>query len=228
MQIYQMVHTTLENTTQKYRPGYITKTEADRQTINQLFEAHRGQVITGPIPRVEAEDYPTYLQNSTLPAKVKKAFSQKPVADLCLTEGFKAFVTAAHQMKVLSGLLGDCAQHVVLDAAGLLHYWRSTVTVDALDLENTVVETVTGPLGTAYHDPKIYAFLPDLLPDKGIFTVPQLNRMFATLDFKHQVEQHQLTGLQFRLIWDSEDREYRDERMSLSVWETIKSMYQKK
>ncbi|GEM45467.1 hypothetical protein [Deinococcus cellulosilyticus] len=90
------------------------------------------------------------------------------------------------------------------------------MTVDALGLENTV-ETVTGPLGTAYHDPGLDAFLPDLLPDRGIFTVPQLNRMFATLDFKHQVEQHQLTGLKFRLIWDSEDPEYRDERMSPSV-----------
>jgi hypothetical protein len=108
------------------------------------------------------------------------------------------------------------------------YYWfRITRYVEALRLENVLGFT---------HDPEWVSYLEkyDFHPEKleGIYLFnisnPTHPGTFATGEFVDLVRKHDLKGLEFQLIWDSENADYVDERFKPEIWAEIKARHAKR
>lgn len=97
-------------------------------------------------------------------------------------------------------------------------------TIDALDLINSSINATELNGKTIIRQINIYSFHQDKLLDKLLFHIPQysLNELYATDTFVSAYNQTKLTGLLFKLIWDSDDPEYWDERFPPEQWQIIK------
>jgi hypothetical protein len=141
----------------------------------------------------------------------------------------------------LSGTLFESAQtkkgyeNRILQASSIKHpiptgyYWfRITRYVEgALRLEDAMGFT---------HDPEWVSYLEkyDFHPEKleGIYlfniSKPTHPGTFATGEFVDLVRKHDLKGLEFQLIWDSENPDYVDERFKPEIWAEIKARHAKR
>jgi hypothetical protein len=77
---------------------------------------------------------------------------------------------------------------------------------------------------TSYHSVEIFAFNQEVIKDQYLFIPPDYRNLYATENFKKYVQEHNLKGLDFKLIWDSEDPHYHDQRYRLEQWNHIKNM----
>jgi hypothetical protein len=109
------------------------------------------------------------------------------------------------------------------------YYWFRVMRYveGALRLENA--------MGFA-HDPEWvsylekYDFHPEKLEGVYLFNIskPTHPGTFATGAFVDLVRKHDLKGLEFQLIWDSEDPDYVDERFKPEIWAEIKARHAKR
>jgi hypothetical protein len=76
---------------------------------------------------------------------------------------------------------------------------------------------------TSFHGVQIFSFNKEIIDNQYLFLTPELyGPLFATENFKQYVQQNNLKGLDFKLIWDSEDPDYHDQRYRLEQWNQIK------
>jgi hypothetical protein len=73
-----------------------------------------------------------------------------------------------------------------------------------------------------------YEFRPEALENAHFFQIKHHPGYFASETFIQLLEQHDLRGMVWELIWDSENPDYVDERFKPEVWAEIKARKAKK
>jgi hypothetical protein len=93
--------------------------------------------------------------------------------------------------------------------------------LNCIDRENSFY---TASKKTSYHSIQIFSFHQEVIKDQYLFIPPDYRNLYATENFRQYVQQNNLKGLDFKLIWDSEDPNYHDQRYRLEQWNHIKNM----
>ena len=106
--------------------------------------------------------------------------------------------------RILDPYIGECGQWLRLDHT-TVHYWLFHITnvIDALD--ETRSEVLRFDDGSVMRIAR-FVFRPDCLSDELIFAVPQrpLAHNLVTDRFVKLVEEHRLSGFNFKLLWADE------------------------
>lgn len=139
------------------------------------------------------------------------------VADLSTPSPFGDFLMVSQRaVAVLGEALRRDGELLPLDTAVPPSYYLFNVTrlVDALDMENTLVDSWLDEPEGLFHEPAVFAFHPERLQGVGIFVMKPLGlKYYCTDAFKAQVEASGLRStLHFLLVWDSENPDFVDER----------------
>jgi hypothetical protein len=71
---------------------------------------------------------------------------------------------------------------------------------------------------------ELHSFYEEKLQDIHLFKIPgqPYYYHYCTEEFKDRCKEHKLLGIDFRLVWDSENPDFRDERFSPEHWAEIK------
>lgn len=154
------------------------------------FQQFDGTPIDKPWTPVEMEVFRDDNFNKNLPS------SDFPA----LTKHIPVFSNRA--VKALEDILNENGELLPLNCAeGEYAAFNVTCMLDALDIEHSDLEFFKSS-GRIMHVLK-YEFLKDRLANYSIFKLPQLPlmRVFVTDKFVERVQEANLTGFDFRLIW---------------------------
>lgn len=105
--------------------------------------------------------------------------------------------------KALTPILQRHGELLPIDAEGAEYYAFNLMVIrDALDFQKSVVERLSGGMIFAINS---YVFTPEKLSGSCMFRIPELvNRIFVTDEFVRVVQDHNLTGFDLPLLWDSD------------------------
>ncbi len=153
---------------------------------------------------------------------------EKPVADISFI-GVTGPITVNNKaVDGLRELFEASGELLPLDSEeGKYYIHNVTQVVDAINLKNSVYKWI-GDEGISMSLPEIFSFHAGAIYGLSAFRASKLERETLYTDiFKQRVEEADLKGVIFQLIWDSEDPNYQDERYTPEQWERIKQVHAK-
>ena len=152
---------------------------------------------------------------------------EKPVADISFIGVTGPITVNGKAHNALKDLLESSGELLPLKSEeGEFFIHNVTTVIDAFDYEKSVYKWQPTLENEAIGRLCIFSFQKRCLENAVAFRFPKyLGDCFYTDIFKRRVEEADLKGALFQLIWDSEDPDYHDERYSLEQWERIKEMH---
>lgn len=136
--------------------------------------------------------------------KIKRMEPEKG-RDLSDAPGFTFPVFSRHALNCLERLISKDVEILPLDFQEREYLGINVITVlDAIDYEKSIYKTFRD--GKRIMAFKKYVFLPNVIKDIPIFRIidEKTGYAFVSDKFKQVVEENNLSGFKFKLVWDSE------------------------
>lgn len=178
--------------------------------IWQLTVANNG-VLVEPVNEWSVEEENSFdgrlKARGWIPQRIKRADSStKPLLDAPIFLYSGIILLSGEAISVLAAYLRDsCELLPVICDEGDFSIVNVTAVLDCIDYERAVFEK-SGTSGRVLWFDR-YAFLPDKIGNHDIFKISEFprSRIFVTDQFKKVVEENGITGLGFRLAWESDE-----------------------
>ena len=161
-----------------------------------------------PVTEFTAEEIQAFDGRSHLnqwkPVPVKRMEPEKGL-ELGDAPGFVFPVFSRKALKCLEPLISKNVEILPLEFNEKEYLGNNIITVlDAIDYEKSIYKTYRD--GKRIMAFKKYAFLPDVIENVSIFKISDEKTRYAFVsdEFKQTVEKNNLSGFQFKLVWDSE------------------------
>ena len=139
--------------------------------------------------------------------KTIKVKRMEPEKKLTLSDapGFLFPVFSKNALKCLHPLIAKHVEILPLDFEEREYYGINVISVlEAIDYEKSIYKTFRD--GKRIMAFKKYAFVSDVIRNIPIFKISDEKTRYAFVsdDFKHVVEENNLLGFKFKLVWDSD------------------------
>lgn len=160
----------------------------------------------------------------------KPGIKPLPILDLLTFNRYGVLLLSDRARAVLEPVLRGAGDFLPIHCPqGTYHAFQVTRIVDALDSQFARFDG--GPGSHALGAPRIsrvyiYAFLQERLENVPIFMVKHHDSVLVGEEFVQLAKAKRLKTFDFRLVWDSEDASFRDERWHPTQWQVIRSTYQ--